>query len=61
LTSSPPAPGLHPLAVENSKQFGQRARLQVYGNGAMLVGFGLDEQLREPDRLPLGRIPPGSH
>src|SRR4029077_10204375 len=28
--------------------FGQRAKLQVYGNGVMLVGFGLDEQLREP-------------
>ena len=40
--------GLHPLAVEDSRQFGQRAKLQVYGNGAMLVGFGLDEQLREP-------------
>jgi magnesium transporter len=40
--------GLHPLAVEDSKQFGQRAKLQVYGNGAMLVGFGLDEHLREP-------------
>jgi magnesium transporter len=40
--------GLHPLAVEDSKQFGQRAKLQVYGNGAMLVGFGLDDQLREP-------------
>ena len=40
--------GLHPLAVEDSKQFGQRAKLQVYGNGALLVGFGLDEQLREP-------------
>jgi magnesium transporter len=40
--------GLHPLAVEDSKQFGQRAKLQVYGNGAVLVGFGLDEQLREP-------------
>jgi magnesium transporter len=39
--------GLHPLAVEDSKQFGQRPKLQVYGNGAMLVGFGLDEQLRE--------------
>jgi magnesium transporter len=39
--------GLHPLAVEDSKQFGQRAKLQVYGNGAMLVGFGLDDQLRE--------------
>jgi magnesium transporter len=40
--------GLHPLAVEDSKQFGQRAKLQVYGNGVMLVGFGLDEQLRQP-------------
>ena len=40
--------GLHPLAAENSKRFGQRAKLQVYGNGVMLVGFGLDEQLREP-------------
>jgi hypothetical protein len=33
--------------MTHSKQFGQRAKLQVYGNGAMLVGFGLDEQLRE--------------
>jgi magnesium transporter len=40
--------GLHPLAVEASKQFSQRAKLQVYGNGVLLVGFGLDEQLREP-------------
>jgi magnesium transporter len=40
--------GLHPLAVEDSKQFGQRAKLQVYGNGAMVVGFGLDEELSEP-------------
>ena len=40
--------GLHPLAAEASKQFGQRAKLQVYGNGVMLVGFGLDEQLRQP-------------
>jgi len=40
--------GLHPLAVDDSKQFGQRAKLQVYGNAAMLVGFGLDEHLREP-------------
>ena len=39
--------GLHPLAVEDSKQFGQRAKLQVYPNGAMLVGFGLDDQFRE--------------
>jgi magnesium transporter len=40
--------GLHPLAAEDSKQFGQRAKLQVCGNGVLLVGFGLDEQLREP-------------
>jgi magnesium transporter len=40
--------GLHPLAVEDSKQFGQRAKLQIYGNAAMLVGFGLDGQGREP-------------
>jgi magnesium transporter len=40
--------GLHPLAVDDSKQFGQRAKLQVYGNAAMLVGFGLDEHLRDP-------------
>jgi len=40
--------GLHPLAVKDSKEFGQRAKLQVYGNGAVLVGYGLDEQLREP-------------
>jgi magnesium transporter len=40
--------GLHPVAIEDSKRFGQRAKLQVYGNGAMLVGFGLDKQLREP-------------
>jgi hypothetical protein len=40
--------GLHPLAIEDSKQFGQYTKLQVYGNGVMLVGFGLDEQLREP-------------
>jgi magnesium transporter len=40
--------GLHPLAVENARQFGQRAKLQVYRNGALLVGFGLDAQLHEP-------------
>ena len=40
--------GLHPLAVEDSKQFGQRGKLKVYGNVAMIVGLGLDAQLREP-------------
>src|SRR5690348_12064045 len=40
--------GLHPLAVEDSKQFGQRGKLQVYGNVAMVVSFGLDGELREP-------------
>jgi len=40
--------GLHPLAVEDSKQFGQRGKLQVYGNVAMIVSFGLDAQLGGP-------------
>jgi len=40
--------GLHPLAVEDSKQFGQQGKLQVYGNVAMIVTFGLDAQLRDP-------------
>ena len=40
--------GLHPLAVEDSKQFGQRGKLQIYGSVAMMVGFGLDQQMREP-------------
>ena len=40
--------GLHPLAVEDSKQFGQRGKLQIYGGVAMMVGFGLDQQMREP-------------
>jgi magnesium transporter len=40
--------GLHPLAVEDSKQFGQQGKLQIYGTVAMIVGFGLDQQMREP-------------
>ena len=40
--------GLHPVAVENAKQFGQPAKLQVYRNGALIVGFGLDAQPHEP-------------
>jgi len=40
--------GLHPLAVEDSKQFRQQGKLQVYGNVAMIVTFGLDAQLRDP-------------
>jgi magnesium transporter len=40
--------GLHPLTVEGSKQFGQRAKLQVYRNGVMLIGFGLDKELHQP-------------
>ncbi len=34
--------------MAGSRQFSQRAKLQVYRNGTMLVGFGLDEQLHEP-------------
>jgi magnesium transporter len=40
--------GLHPLAVEDSKQFGQRGKLQIYGDVAMIVVFGLDRQVRAP-------------
>jgi magnesium transporter len=39
---------LPPLTVQGSKQFGQRAKLQVYPDGVMLVGFGLDAQLGQP-------------
>jgi magnesium transporter len=39
---------LHPLAVADSKQFGQPGKLQVYGTVAMIVCFGLDGQLRDP-------------
>lgn len=34
---------LHPLAVEDSKQFGQRGKLERYGDVAMIVGFGIDD------------------
>jgi magnesium transporter len=40
--------GLHALAVEDSKQFAQRGKLQVYGDVAMMVGFGLDAERGEP-------------
>jgi magnesium transporter len=40
--------GLDPLTAAGATQFTQRAKLQAYHNGAMLVGFGLGEQLREP-------------
>ncbi len=50
---------LHPLAVEDSKQFGQRGKLQVYrppvraygpdgrarGDVAMIVGFGIEDDV----------------
>ncbi|WP_042389604.1 magnesium transporter CorA family protein [Streptacidiphilus melanogenes] len=39
---------LHPLAVEDSKQFGQQGKLQIYGNVAMIASFGLDEERRQP-------------
>jgi len=39
---------LHPLAVEDSKQFGQQGKVQIYDSVAMMVGFGLDPQMRKP-------------
>ena len=35
--------GLHPLAVEDSKGFGQRGKLERYGDMAMIVGFGIED------------------
>ena len=35
--------GLHPLAVEDSKEFGQRGKLERYGDVAMIVGFGIED------------------
>ncbi|MGA9278694.1 magnesium transporter CorA family protein [Ilumatobacter sp.] len=40
--------GLHPLAVEDSKEFAQRSKLVVYGDVAMIVGFGLDMERGAP-------------
>lgn len=39
---------LHPLAVEDSKEFDQRGKLVVYGNVVMAIGFGLDQTTGEP-------------
>jgi magnesium transporter len=33
---------LHPLAVEDSKQFGQRGKAALYGEVAMIVSFGIE-------------------
>jgi magnesium transporter len=39
--------GLHPLAVEDSQEFGQRPKLDDYGTTALLVFYGVD-----PDGTP---------
>lgn len=39
---------LHPLAVEDSKEFDQRGKLVVYGDVVMAVGFGIDLAIGEP-------------
>jgi magnesium transporter len=39
---------LHPLAVEDSKEFDQRGKLVAYGDVVMIVGFGLDIEAGEP-------------
>src|SRR4051812_11724732 len=39
---------LHPLAVEDSKRFAQRGKLTVYGDLALMIGFGIDEVTGEP-------------
>jgi magnesium transporter len=40
--------GLHALAVEDSKRFDQRGKLVVYGDVAMMIGFGIDAETGEP-------------
>jgi magnesium transporter len=40
--------GLHPLAVEDSQEFGQRPKIDDYGDTALLVFYGVD-----PDGTPL--------
>lgn len=40
--------GLHPLAIEDSQEFGQRPKLDDYENAALLVYYGVD-----PDGTPV--------
>ncbi|WP_272477079.1 magnesium transporter CorA family protein [Baekduia alba] len=40
--------GLHPLAIEDSQEFGQRPKLDDYGTTALLVFYGI-----EPDGRPV--------
>jgi magnesium transporter len=40
--------GLHPLAVEDTQEFGQRPKLDDYGDTALLVFYGVD-----PDGTPV--------
>jgi magnesium transporter len=40
--------GLHPLAVEDSQEFGQRPKIDDYGGTALLVFYGVD-----PDGTPV--------
>ncbi|MES1192858.1 MAG: CorA family divalent cation transporter, partial [Solirubrobacterales bacterium] len=40
--------GLHPLAIEDTQEFGQRPKLDDYGNTALLVFYGVD-----PDGSPV--------
>ena len=39
---------LHDLAVEDSKRFDQRGKLVVYGDVAMMIGFGIDLASGDP-------------
>ena len=59
--------GLHDLAVEDSKRFDQRGKLVVYGDVAMMIGFGIDLASGDPvevhclhrDRVPR-HLPPAA-
>ena len=44
--------GLHPLAVEDSLEFGQRPKLDDYGDTALLVFYGVSAADGDPPRGP---------
>ena len=52
--------GLHALAVEDSKRFDQRGKLVVYGDVAMMIGFGIDTSTGDPVEVH-SYIAPGLH
>lgn len=42
---------IHPMALEDTEEFGQRAKLDDYSDSALLVFFGVEPNADGPDRL----------